>query len=66
MGGSTWNLLVQSTMACSHQPVLLTIVFNRMVGGGSPQERTGEGRTREDPEDRTRTKRGKHVGSRRQ
>ena len=58
---STWNLPVQSMMACSHQPVLLTIDFNRMVGGGSPQEST-----REDPEDRRRTKKGKHVGHCRQ
>ena len=64
--GSTWNLPVQSMIAWSHQPVLLTIDLNRMVGGGSPQKRTGEERTREDPEDRTRTKRGKHVGHCRQ
>ena len=66
ISGSTWNLPVQSMMACSHQPVLLTIDFNPVVGGGSPQARTGEERTREDPEDRTRTKRGKHVGHCRQ
>ena len=59
--GDSWNLPVQSMMACSHQPVLLTIDFNPVVGGGSPQERT-----REDPEDRRRTKRGKHVGHCRQ
>ena len=46
-------------ITCSHQPVLLTIDFNRMVGGRSPKERKGEERKRED---RKRTKRGKHVG----
>ena len=44
-------------MACSYQPVLLTMEFIRMAGGGSTKERE-----REDPEDGTRTKRGKHVG----
>ena len=44
-------------MACSYQPVLLSIEFIRMAGGGSKKERE-----REDLEDRTRTKRGKHVG----
>ena len=29
----------QSMMACSYQPVLLTIEFIRMVGGGSTKER---------------------------
>ena len=55
--GGSWNLANQSIMACSYQPVLLTIEFIRMVGGGSKKERE-----REDVEDRTSTKRGKHVG----
>ena len=49
-------------MACSYQPVLLTIEFIRMVGGGSTKERRWEEREREDPKNRTSTKRGKHVG----
>ena len=63
--GSTWNLPVQSMMACSHQPVLLTIDFNPVVGGGSPQASTRED-PESNPEDRRRTKRGKHVGHCRQ
>ena len=53
-------------MACSYQPVLLTIEFIRIVGGGSTKERRWEEREREDPKNRTSTKRGKHVGHCRQ
>ena len=60
--GGTWNLPSHSMMACSYQPVLLTIEFIRMVGGGSTKERRWEEREREDPKNRTSTKRGKHVG----